>query len=182
MHQRDPIQYCSHCGDYVSLLVPDGDDRTRHVCDSCGQIHYQNPKVVCGCIPVWQDRILLCKRAIQPRRGLWTVPAGFMENGETIQQGAARETMEEACAEIVDPQLFGIYNLPRINQVYVMYRAELTAKDSFGVGSESLDVRLCTEADIPWQEIAFRVVHLTLERYLRERACGTFSVTVEDIL
>ena len=182
MPKQNLIKYCNHCGENVSLLIPAGDNRDRYVCDGCGQIHYQNPKVVCGCIPVWRDRILLCKRAIEPRKGLWTLPAGFMENGETIQHGAARETLEEACAEIAGQTLYGIYNLPRVNQVYVMFRAELTGENSFAAGAESLEVRLFEEAQIPWSEIAFRVIHLTLERYLAERKSGNFSVVIEDIV
>lgn len=152
------------------------------MCEACGQIQYQNPKVVCGCIPVWRERILLCRRAIEPRKGLWTLPAGFLENGETIQHGAARETMEEAGAELAGQTLYGLYNLPRINQVYIMFRAELTGEDNFSVGVESLDVRLFKEAEIPWANIAFRVIHLTLERYLRERKSGQFTVVVQDIM
>lgn len=181
MLNQNPIRYCNHCGESVSLLTPAGDNRNRHVCDVCGQIQYQNPKVVCGCIPVWQKRILLCRRAIEPRKGLWTLPAGFMENGETIQHGAARETMEEACAEIAGQTLYGIYNLPRVNQVYVMFLAKLTGENNFAPGAESLEVRLFEEAQIPWGEIAFRVIRLTLERYLAERKSGNFSVAVEDI-
>ncbi|MGR3914632.1 MAG: NUDIX hydrolase [Gammaproteobacteria bacterium] len=176
------MKYCNQCGENVSLLMPEGDTRDRHVCDVCGQIHYQNPKVVCGCIAVWGERILLCKRAIEPRMGLWTLPAGFMENGETVQHGAARETMEEACAEIAAQQLFGIYNLPHANQIYVMFRAELTGEDRFAAGDESLEARLFTEAQIPWDEIAFRVIRRTLERYLAERKNGRFSVMVEDVV
>ncbi len=164
------------------MLTPLGDNRERHVCDACGMIHYQNPKVVCGCLPVWGDKILLCKRAIEPRRGLWTLPAGFMENGETIQHGAARETMEEACAPIAEQTLYGIYNLPRVNQVYIMFRAELTDERGFAAGDESLEVRLFDEAQIPWEKIAFRVIERTLRRYLAERKSGRFSVAIEDIV
>ena len=176
------INHCNHCGENVSLLIPEGDNRSRHVCDACGQIHYQNPKVVCGCIPVWGERILLCRRAIEPRKGLWTLPAGFMENGETIQHAAARETREEACAEIAGQQLYGIYNLPHVNQVYVIFLAQLIGEDQFAAGAESLEVRLFEEPEIPWEDIAFRVIRLTLERYLVERKSGNFSVTVEDIV
>ena len=182
MGQHIPMNYCNHCGENVSLLTPAGDNRDRHVCDACGRIHYQNPKVVCGCIPVWEERILLCRRAIEPRRGLWTLPAGFMENGETIQHGAARETMEEACAEIAGQTLFGIYNLPGANQIYVMFLAQLTGEDRFAAGAESLEVRLFEERQIPWDDIAFRVIRRTLERYLAERKSGNFSVAVEDVV
>ena len=182
MTRHHPIHYCTHCGDPVSLLIPAGDNRDRHVCDGCGRIHYQNPKMVCGCIPVWGERILLCRRAIEPRKGLWTLPAGFMENGETTQHGAARETLEEACAELTGQTLYGIYNLPKVNQVYIMFRAELTGEHCFAPGPESMDVRLFEEAQIPWADIAFPVVRRTLERYLLERKSGAFSVAVEDIV
>ena len=177
-----PINYCNHCGENVSLLTPEGDNRDRHVCDVCGQIHYQNPKVVCGCIAVWGEQILLCKRAIEPRKGLWTLPAGFMENGETVQHGAARETMEEACAEVTAQKLFGVYNLPRANQIYVMFRAELTGESNFAPGAESLEARLFSEDEIPWDEIAFRVIARALQQFLAERKRGDFSVVLDDVV
>ncbi|MGI9310588.1 MAG: NUDIX hydrolase [bacterium] len=175
------MRYCNHCGESVSLLTPAGDNRDRHVCGACGLIHYQNPKVVCGCIPVWRDRILLCQRAIEPRKGFWTLPAGFMENGETIQHAAARETLEEAGAQIAAQTLYGLYNLPQTNQVYVMFRAELTGEDAFAAGDESLDARLFAEREIPWDDIAFPVIRTTLRRYLVERKSGVFSMVVEDL-
>ncbi len=174
MIQVDPIKYCSHCGATVSLKIPDGDNRLRHVCDRCEMIHYQNPKIVTGCIPVWKDRILLCKRAIEPRKGYWTLPAGFLENGETIEEGAARETREEACADLSNQRLYALFNLPHINQVYLMFRADLVSGTGFGIGAESLDVRLFSESQIPWDEIAFKVMYLTLDRYLQERKIGQF--------
>ena len=177
----DQIQYCSHCGASVSVIIPQGDNRPRHVCDACGTIHYENPKVVAGCIPVYEDKILLCRRAIEPRRGYWTLPAGFMENGETLEQGARRETFEEACAELQDVHLYAIYSLPRINQIYVMFRGSLIAETGFGIGEESLDAQLFEERNIPWDDIAFRVVHLTLNRYLKERVTGLFTHSNEII-
>ena len=182
MSQPTPINYCNQCGENVSLLIPQGDNRDRHVCNACGQIHYQNPKVVCGCIPVWGERILLCRRAIEPRKGLWTLPAGFMENGETTQHGAARETREEACAEVTGQTLYGVYNLPRVNQVYLMFRAQLTGENNFAAGAESLEVQLFEEQQIPWDEIAFPVIRQTLQRYLAERKSGNFSIAVEDVV
>ncbi len=182
MPDSDRIQYCNHCGEQVLLQTPPGDNRNRHVCARCGRIQYQNPKVVCGCLPVWQERILLCRRAIEPRKGLWTLPAGFLENDETIQHGAARETMEEACAEIVKQTLYGIYSLPQINQVYIMFRAELTGENNFSPGAETLEARLFQESEIPWQELAFRVIRLTLQRYLSERKSGAFTVAINNIL
>lgn len=181
MMSANLIRHCNGCGGPVTPRIPAGDNRERAVCETCGRIHYQNPKVVCGCIPVWRERILLCQRAIEPRKGLWTLPAGFMENGETIQHAAARETREEACAEITEAALFGIYNLPRANQVYVMFLAKLRGRNEFAAGAESLAVRLFRAAEIPWSEIAFPVIHRTLERYLAERDTGHFAVRVEDI-
>ncbi|MEW8208657.1 MAG: NUDIX hydrolase [Candidatus Thiodiazotropha taylori] len=133
------MNFCSQCGAKVEVKVPDGDNRPRHVCDSCSTIHYQNPKIVVGCIPVWEDQILLCRRAIEPRYGLWTLPAGFMENGETSQQGAARETLEEATARVDVEGLYGLYNLPHINQVYLIFRSRLLDLE-FAAGTESLEV------------------------------------------
>jgi ADP-ribose pyrophosphatase YjhB (NUDIX family) len=167
------MNYCSTCGGSVSLRVPHGDDRPRHVCDACGEIHYQNPKVVTGCIPVWDERILLCRRAIEPRFGLWTLPAGYMELGESVQQGAAREAMEEANARVRVLDLYTTLSLPHINQIYMMFRAELLDTD-FSPGSESLEVALFDEADIPWSEFAFPVVAETLRFFLADRTAGGF--------
>jgi ADP-ribose pyrophosphatase YjhB (NUDIX family) len=175
------MKYCSQCGFEVELMVPDGDDRPRHVCGSCGSVHYSNPKLVVGCIPEWDDRILLCRRAIEPRYGLWTLPAGFMENGETTQQGAARETWEEARARVEIGDLYSLFNLPHINQVYLIYRSRLLDLE-FGPGSESLDVRLFQESEIPWGQIAFPVVKETLGLYFRDRTSGLFSLRTGDIV
>src|SRR6059036_2638097 len=133
-----PLNYCSKCGAKLALRVPPGDSLPRHVCDNCGTIHYRNPLVVVGTIPEWEDRILLCKRAIEPRYGLWTVPAGFMENGETTLQGAARETLEEANARVEVGPLYALYNIPHINQVYILFRARLLDLD-FHPGAETLE-------------------------------------------
>ncbi len=175
MNLSNQIKFCSHCGASVSVAIPHGDNRPRHVCDQCGSIHYQNPKVVVGCIPTWENKVLLCKRAIEPRSGYWTLPAGFMENLETLEQGALRETWEEACAKPIHPALYAIYSLPRISQIYVMFRAQLRSVDDFGTGEESLDVRLFSESDIPWDNIAFKVINLTLTRYFDEKKEGQFS-------
>jgi ADP-ribose pyrophosphatase YjhB (NUDIX family) len=169
------MKFCSQCGAEVEISVPEGDNRPRHVCISCGVIHYQNPKIVVGCIPVWEDKVLLCRRAIEPRYGLWTVPAGFMENGETSQQGAARETQEEACAQVEVESLYTLFNLPHINQVYLLFRSRLLDLD-FAPGEESLEVGLYEEADIPWDEIAFPVVKETLRLYFRDRESGRFPL------
>ena len=174
------MNFCSECGSTVMLRVPAGDHLPRHVCPDCGTIHYQNPKMVVGCIPEWEDKVLLCRRAIEPKHGYWTLPAGFMENGETTLEGAARETWEEAGANIEISGLYTLYNLPHINQVYLMFRARLLDLD-FKPGIESLETRLFTEAEIPWDEIAFRTVRATLEQYFDDRRNGTFSFHFGDI-
>lgn len=152
----------------------------RHVCAECGTIHYQNPKIVVGCIPEWGDQLLLCKRAIEPRYGLWTLPAGFMENGETVQQGAARETLEEAQAQVEVGALYALFNLPHINQVYMLFRARLRAPE-YGPGAESLETQLMSESEIPWDEIAFPVIHESLQLYFRDRATGRFPLRTGSI-
>ena len=177
------MKYCHHCASPVSLKVPDGDDKPRHICEDCDTIFYQNPKNVVGTLPVFEDRVLLCKRAIEPRLGLWTLPAGFMENGESSLEGAIRETIEEAGANIrvADDSLYTLFNLPRINQVYMFFRAELLNLD-FDPGSESLSVEMFREQDIPWDEIAFPVVRETLQHYFRDRPANTFPVRMFDVI
>ena len=152
----------------------------RHVCDDCGTVHYQNPKIVAGCIPMWEDKILICKRAIDPRYGKWTLPAGFMENGETVVQAAMRETVEEARARVIDLELYGLFNIPHVNQVYIMFRGELEAPN-FSSGPESLEVRLVTESEIPWGELAFPVIKRTLDLFLEDRRRGSFGNHMFDI-
>lgn len=174
------MNFCSHCGQAVTLRVPPEDNRPRHVCEACGTVHYQNPKLVVGCIAEWEDRILLCRRAIEPRYGLWTVPAGFMENGETTAQGAARETLEEANARVDELTLYALYNIPHIDQVYVLFRARLRDLD-FSPGSETLETILATEADIPWDRLAFPTVRNTLRHYYADRRAGSFRVHVGTI-
>jgi len=175
------MKYCSECGSPVELLIPEGDDRPRHVCGACGVVHYQNPKIVVGCIPEWEDRILLCRRAIEPRYGLWTLPAGFMETGETSGQGAARETLEEAKARVAVGELYTLFNLPHIDQVYLIFRSQLLDLN-FGPGAESLDVRLFREEEIPWKELAFPVIKESLGLFFRDRADGGFEVRSGDIV
>ena len=175
------MNFCSDCGEKVSLSIPDGDNVPRYVCDACGTIHYQNPKMVVGCIPEWGDQILLCRRAIEPRYGLWTLPAGFMENGETAAAGAARETLEEAGARVTIDQLYTFLNLPNINQIYVMFRGTMLDLD-FAAGTESLEVKLFGEAEIPWKELAFRTIKVTLEKYFEDRKNGSFGFHMGDIL
>ncbi len=174
------MNYCPDCGRAVSIRVPDGDNLPRHVCDHCSAIHYQNPKIVAGCIPEWQDKILICKRAIDPQYGKWTLPAGFMENGETVQEAAARETMEEAMASVHDLELFGVFNIKRVNQVYIMFRGQLP-EPRFGPGAESLECELLTEDEIPWLELAFTVVSKTLELYFQDRRDGLYRTHMGDI-
>lgn len=167
------MKFCSHCGAPVATRVPPGDTLPRQVCDACGTIHYQNPRMVVGCIPEWEDRILLCRRSIEPRHGMWTVPAGYMENGETTFQGAIRETLEEANARVEIGPLYALYNIPHINQVYLLFRARLLDLD-FHAGAETLEVRLMDESAIPWDEIAFASVRNTLQHYFEDRRAGGF--------
>ena len=174
------MKYCSDCGNSVSKIIPEGDDRLRYVCDSCDIIHYQNPRIIVGTIPVAGDKVLLCKRAIEPRRGFWTVPAGFMENGETTLEGALRETSEEAMAKLDDVKLYRMFNLPYINQVYMFYLGNLAGED-FGAGTESLDVRLFSEEEIPWSELAFPVVTDTLKELFEDRKTATYPVRISDV-
>lgn len=165
------MKYCSNCSATVELLIPEGDSLPRYVCTTCNIIHYQNPKMVVGCIPEWEDKILLCRRAIEPRLGWWTLPAGFMENNETLEQAAARETLEEANARVEIGNLYAIYSLPHISQVYLLFRARLLDLD-FKPGIESLEVKLLSENEIPWEEMAFRVIHEPLMQYFKERKLG----------
>jgi ADP-ribose pyrophosphatase YjhB (NUDIX family) len=175
------VKFCSQCAQTVVLRIPPGDNLPRYVCEACGAIHYQNPKIVAGCVPEWEGRILLCRRAIEPRLGLWTLPAGFMENGETTPQAAMREAMEEACASIEDIRLFALYNLPHISQVYIMFRGRL--KEGLAApGPESTQVGLFEEQEIPWDELAFPVIVETLKLYLADRVAGQFRVHTGDII
>lgn len=174
------MKFCSLCGGPVELRIPLDDNRTRYVCTSCGEVHYQNPKLIVGAIPEWQDKILLCRRAIEPRHGLWTLPAGFMENGETTAEAAARETLEEANAQVIIGDLYTLYNVPYIDQVHLLFRARLQNPD-FSPGAESLEVRLFAEQDIPWETLAFRAVHFTLQHYFADRSSGIFRFRTGDI-
>lgn len=174
------MNFCSQCGQPVAHRIPEGDSRLRYVCDHCQTVHYQNPKVVCGCLPVWEDKVLLCRRAIEPRRGFWTLPAGFMENDETTPEAAARETREEAAADVDIGPLYALFNIRHINQVYLMFRAELR-RGAFGVGEESLECRLFTEAEIPWEELAFPTIVRTLRYYFEDRKQGEFPFRMHDI-
>ncbi|HDZ56036.1 MAG TPA: NUDIX domain-containing protein [Pseudomonas xinjiangensis] len=175
------MKFCSHCGESVSEKIPYGDTRMRFVCGHCETIHYQNPRIVAGCLAVHQQQVLLCRRAIEPRRGFWTLPAGYMENGETTEEAALRETWEEANARVRSQELYMLFNLPHINQVYMFFRAELSDL-SFFAGEESLEVRLFDEADIPWDELAFPTIGKTLKQYFQDRQSNHFPVRMSDIV
>ncbi|MEJ2174987.1 MAG: NUDIX hydrolase [bacterium] len=174
------MKFCSNCAAPLARRVPPGDSLPRYVCDQCGEIHYQNPKLVVGAVAEWEGRVLLCRRAIEPRYGYWTLPAGFMENDETAGDAALRETLEEAGARIELIDAYSMISVPMVNQVHLFYRARLLDLD-FAPGEESLDVALFDEADIPWQDIAFRTVGLTLKYWFADRARGGFPFHAEDI-
>ena len=174
------MKFCSNCGAPVVRRVPPGDSLPRAVCDACGTIHYQNPKLVVGSLPQWEDKLLLCRRAIEPRYGYWTLPAGFMENDESTGEAAARETLEEAGARIELLGVFSMISVPYVNQVHVFYRARLLDLD-FKPGVESLEVALFEETKMPWKEIAFRTVGLTLKHWFADRARGSFGFHAEDV-
>jgi ADP-ribose pyrophosphatase YjhB (NUDIX family) len=174
------MKFCSACGHAVVAQIPEGDHLPRFVCPACEAIHYENPKIIAGCIPEWDGKILLCRRAIEPRRGFWTFPAGFMENGESVQDAAAREAQEEALADVEIGSLVAIINVIRAHQVHIMFRARLRNLD-FGVGPESLEVALYEEHEIPWSEVAFLSVEFTLRRYLEDRKHGRESAHFRDI-
>ena len=174
------MKFCCNCGNPVSFKIPSGDNRERHICDHCGTIHYQNPRIIAGTLPVVGDKVLLCRRAIEPRLGFWTLPAGFMENGETTQEAAARETVEEADARVDIQGLYMVFNLPHISQVYIFFRADVI-DGQYGIGVESLESRLFEEHEIPWSELAFPTVARALKHYFADRKSGEFPVRVEDI-
>jgi len=179
---RPPIQHCKQCGTKVVYRLPDdGDTKERAVCPACNTVHYENPLNVVGTVPHWGDKILLCKRNIEPRWGKWTLPAGFMELNETTAEGAARETVEEAGAEFEMLGLFSLLNVARVGQVHLFYRAQLLS-DQFNPGTETIEARLFAEDEIPWDEIAFRTVKETLERYFADRRLGTFGIHAIDIV
>jgi ADP-ribose pyrophosphatase YjhB (NUDIX family) len=182
MLHRPLIQHCKACGSAVAYRLPDdGDTRERAVCNACHTIHYENPLNVVGTVPVWGDKVLLCKRNIEPRLGKWTLPAGFMELNETVAQGAARETVEEAGAQFEMQELFTMMNVTRVGQVHFFYRAQLTS-DTFDPGHETQEARLFAEHEIPWDEIAFRTVKETLEHYFADAKTGKFELHHVDIV
>ena len=175
------MKFCSSCGAKVARRVPPGDNLPRFLCDQCGEIHYQNPRLIVGTVPEFEGRVLLCRRAIEPRYGYWTLPAGFMENDETAGQAALRETLEEAGARVELGEPFTLISVPYVNQVHLFYRARL-ADLQFNPGEESLEVALYEEAQVPWQEIAFRTVGATLRHWFADRAGGAFGFHAEDLV
>ena len=178
--ERSRIQHCPACGSHVQYRIPPDDNRERAVCPACGRIHYENPLNVVGTLPTWNDQVLLCLRNIEPRRGYWTLPAGFMELGETTAQGAARETDEEAGAQIELGPLFSVMNVRQVGQVHLYYLARLT-DTAFNPGPETIEAKLFTEAEVPWDQIAFRTVRETLRRYFEDRKRGQFGLHTADV-
>jgi ADP-ribose pyrophosphatase YjhB (NUDIX family) len=174
------IKHCRECGAPVTLRVPEDDNRERAVCPACGTIHYQNPLNVVGTLPVFEGRVLLCLRAIEPRLGFWTLPAGFMELGETVEQGALRETIEESGAEVELLGLYTLLNVVRVGQVHFYYRARMLS-DRLDPGTETLEARLFDEAEVPWDRLAFKTVRRTLECYFADRRLGSFGLHSGDI-
>jgi len=174
------MKFCSNCGETVVREIPPGDNRPRFVCNLCRTIHYQNPRVIVGVLPIYKDKVLLCQRAIEPRKGLWTLPAGFLENNESTVEGAIRECYEESCARVVDASLYGVYDIPYIHQVYVFYRARME-HPNFSATEESSDVRLFLEEEIPWENLAFPVIEVTLDSFFNDRKIGHYLVKQSQI-
>lgn len=166
------MNFCSNCGSAsLKLQVPLGDNRERQVCQACDTIHYSNPNVVAGCLAVWEGKVLLCRRAIEPRKGYWNIPSGYLENGETVEEGAIRELWEEAYAKVGPLEILSIYSLPHISQIYIHLHGELQ-EGAFGVGEESLESTLFAEKDIPWNDLAFTSSYFSLKRYFTDRSNG----------
>lgn len=178
------MKYCSDCGNPVIKKVPSGDNRNRFVCLGCGIIHYSNPNIITGCLVTHKDKVLLCQRALSPGIGLWTFPAGFMENNETAAEGAIRETLEESQATVVVDDLYALYDVPHMSQLYIFYRASLLDYN-FGPGPETLAADLFSESEIPWRELAFPIIKDTLELYFQDRVNNSFPIrsqTCHDIV
>lgn len=174
------MKYCSTCGHPVEQRIPAGDNRHRYVCPNCATIHYQNPRIVAGTVPIWENKVLLCRRAIEPRHGYWTLPAGFMENSETTVEAAVRETLEEALANVNIEDLYTIIHVPHIDQVHMFYRASLT-DGQFGAGEESLESALFAVDEIPWDELSFPTVRRTLEHFVEDIRNDTYPIRISDI-
>jgi len=175
------VTYCSACGAKMTDRVPKDDDQIRPVCERCGHVHYDNPKIVVGCIPILGDRVLLCRRNIEPRKGKWTLPAGYLENGETVQQGAVRETLEETRSRVAIIAPYRMFNLVFVHQIYLMFRARLLDSD-FGPTKESTEVRLFSESDIPWEDIAFESIRQTLADFFSDRPAQAYPFEIKQIL
>ncbi len=173
-------RYCNTCGHATEKRIPAGDSMPRECCNNCGAIHYENPKLVLGTLPVWEDKVLLCRRAIEPRHGFWTLPAGFMENNETTAQAAVRETVEEAGANIELLDMYTLISVPHISQIHGIYRARLLDLN-LAPGEETLETRLFSETEIPWDEIAFRTIGLTLRHFFADRIKGEYPFRSLDI-
>jgi len=174
------MNYCGNCGHSITIQVPDGDDRERHCCNSCGSIHYFNPRIIVACLPVWEGKIMLCRRGIEPRKGYWTLPGGFMELNETTEDGAIRETWEETKAEVEIERLQGIYNMPQINQVYFVYLAKMKSAH-YEITPESTEIELVDPKDIPWDKLAFRVMKKVLEQFVNEETPGNPEIHHDTI-
>ena len=174
------MSFCTACGHSTIEKIPLGDQKVRKVCTHCGTIHYVNPKVICGALAIWDNKVLLCRRAIEPRYGLWTLPAGYMELFETMEQGAARETREESEAEVEIENLYCMYNIPRIGQIYVLFKTKII-DGKFGAGEETIESRLFEEHEIPWGELAFPSVERTLRHYFADRKTGQFETHLETL-
>lgn len=175
------MKFCCYCASPVIKKIPEDDNRLRFVCEKCETVHYENPKIVTGCLPIWEDQVLLCKRSIEPRCGYWTLPAGFMEMDETSIEGAIRETWEEATARVEVQGLYSIFNLPHVNQVYMMFRSRLLDLD-FRAGQESAEVCLFREEQIPWDELAFSTVRQTLKFYFEDRPSDCYPLRTGNLI
>lgn len=175
------MKFCSACGHAVDHLVPPGDHLPRAVCPACETVHYQNPKVIAGCVPVWEDKVLMCRRNIEPRLGLWTFPAGFLEMSETSGQGAARETLEESQAEVDIGGLLAVINVPYVSQIYMIYRGQMRSPHH-AVTPESSETRLMREDEIPWDDIAFPTIWHSLKFFFEDRAKGVEGIHTLDLL
>ena len=169
------MKFCSNCASEIRIAIPEEDTLPRHICDNCDIIFYQNPKIITGCLAVHQDKVLLCKRAIEPRKGYWTLPAGFMENNESTEEGALRETLEEANAHVRISHLYTMTSIVHVNQVQLIYLAHMD-KAEYAPSNESLEVELFSEKDIPWDELAFPTIKSALTFYFEDRKRNTYPL------
>ena len=174
------IHFCSQCGAETESVIPEGDSLVRDVCTQCHKIHYQNPKVIAGCLPIFENKVLLCQRAIEPRKGFWTLPAGFLEIGETIEEGALRETREESGAIVIKPKLYTIFNAAHVGQITMLFLATMPTP-SYSAGIESLHVQLFDEQSIPWKNLAFQTISRTLIYFFSDRKAQNFPIRMKQI-